>query len=83
MTTFLISIAPYVAGMISAYAAYLKVKQDTSVRKQSRDTEIELIKKDILNLQNSHSDFKKDLKEIKDILSIMSQDIAVLKSKVE
>ena len=82
MTTFLISIAPYVAGMISAYAAYLNVKQDTSVRKQSRDTEIELIKKDILNLQNSHGDFKKDLKEIKDILSSMSQDIAVLKSKV-
>ena len=83
MTTFLISIAPYVAGMISAYAAYLKVKQDTSVRKQSRDTEIELIKKDILNLQNSHGDFKKDLKEIKDILSSMSQDIAVLKVRLD
>jgi hypothetical protein len=82
MTTFLISIAPYVAGMISAYAAYLKVKQDTFIRKQNRDIEIELIKKDILNLQNSHGDFKKDLKEIKDMLSSMSQDIAVLKSKV-
>ena len=81
MTQIIIAVSPYLAAIISAYAAYIKVRQDTSVRKQSRDTEIELIKKDVSNLQDGHGELRKDLKEIKDILSKMSADIAVLKSK--
>ena len=81
MTQIIIAVSPYLAAIISAYAAYIKVRQDTFVRKQSRDTEIELIKKDVSNLQDGHGELRKDLKEIKDILSKMSADIAVLKSK--
>ena len=81
MSQVIIALAPYIAAILTAYTAYIKVKQDTSVRKQSRDTEIELIKKDITSLQNTHADFKKDIADIKEILSKMSADIAVLKSK--
>ena len=81
MSQIIIALAPYLAAILTAYTAYVKVRQDTSVRKQSRDTEIELIKKDVSNLQDGHGELRKDLKEIKEILSKMSADIAVLKSK--
>ena len=81
MSEVIIALAPYLAAILTAYTAYVKVRQDTSVRKQSRDTEIELIKKDVSNLQDGHGELRKDLKEIKEILSKMSADIAVLKSK--
>ena len=81
MSQIIIGLAPYLAAILTAYTAYVKVRQDTSVRKQSRDTEIELIKKDVSNLQDGHGELRKDLKEIKAILSKMSEDIAVLKSK--